>query len=181
MYSLPLVFRLVLAAIVVTAAVYDWRFRKIPNWLSLSALILGVGLNLLYFQGHGAAEAALGFLLSVAIYMPLHLLRAMGAGDVKLMAAIGSLVGPGHWFDIFLATVVAGGVIAALAILRKGRLRHTLWNVWLLLQELRSFRMPHKANPELDVRNKQALRLPHGVSIAVGCAIAFAVRQIQWL
>lgn len=175
MSSLPLIFRLVLAAVVIAAAVYDWRFRRIPNWLNLSGLILGLGLNLLYFQAHGATEASLGLLLAITIYMPLYLLRAMGAGDVKLMAAIGSIVGPGYWLHIFLATVIVGGVIAALAAFRKGRLRHTLWNVWFLIRELQGLRLPYRASPELDVRNKQALRLPHGVSIAAGCAIAFAI------
>ena len=171
MPTLPLVFRLVLGAIVLVAAVYDWRYRRIPNWLNLSGLILGLGLNLLYFQIHGAAQASEGLLLAMAVYFPLYLLRGMGAGDVKLMAAIGSIVGPGHWFEIFLATALAGGSIGLLAALRKGRLRRTFWNVWYLLRELRGLRLPYKSNPELDIRNKQALRLPHGVLIAVGCLV----------
>lgn len=171
MSTLPLIFRVVLAAVVVCAAVYDFRFRRIPNWLNLSGLILGVGLNILYFQAQGAALAVEGMLLATTIYLPLYLLRAMGAGDVKLMAAIGSLVGPSHWLEIFLTTVLAGGLFAVVAALKKGRLRHTLWNVWYLVCELKGFRLPSKSNEELDVRQKQALRLPHGVSIATGTIV----------
>lgn len=178
MPSLPLIFRLVLAAIVVTAALYDWRFRKIPNWLNLSGLILGLGLNLLYFAMHGAVTALEGLLLASAIYLPLYLLRAMGAGDVKLMAALGSLLGPSHWLQLFVATVLVGGILALTAASRSRRLKQTLWNVWLILQELRAFRAPHKANPELDVRSKQSMRLPHAVTIAVGCAASLSLSSL---
>ena len=176
MSSLPLIFRLVLAAVAVCAAVYDWRFRRIPNWLNLCGLILGISLNLLYFQAHGALEASIGLLLALAIYLPLYLLRAMGAGDVKLMAAIGALVGPRHWLQIFLLTVIAGGLAAAFVAWRKGRLTHTCWNVWFLLRELSGLRLPYQSNPELDVRSKQSLRMPHGLSIAAGCAVALFFR-----
>ncbi len=176
MPTLPLVFRVILIAMVLCAAAYDWRYRRIPNWLNLSGVILGLGLNLLYFQIHGATQALTGLLLAMAVYFPLYLLRGMGAGDVKLMAAIGSIVGPGHWFEIFLATALAGGLAALLVALRKGRLRRTLWNVWYLLNELRGLRLPYRSNPELDTRNKQALRMPHGVLIALGCLVALSVR-----
>ena len=171
MTTLPLVFRLVLTAVVLVAAIYDWRYRRIPNWLNMSGLILGLGLNLLYFQAHGAAQASEGLLLAMAVYFPLYLLRGMGAGDVKLMAAIGSIVGPGHWFEIFLATALTGGSIAVLAALRKGRLRRTVWNVWYLLRELRGLRLPYKSNPELDIRNNKRCACPMGVLIALGCLV----------
>lgn len=104
--------RLSLLLLVLVAAVYDFRFRRIPNWLNASGLVLGFGLNLLLFQSKGLAIAGEGLLLAAAVYLPLYLLRGMGAGDVKLMAAIGSLVGPWPWFQIFLATAILGGVAA---------------------------------------------------------------------
>jgi len=168
---IPLIVRVVLAAIVLIAAIYDFRFRRIPNWLNLSGLLLGFGLNALFFQVHGAISAGQGLLFAIAIYMPLYLLRGMGAGDVKLMAALGSLVGPWNWFQIFLATAIVGGAVAAGFTLLKHRFTDTCWNVWFLLKELSHFRAPHRGNSQLDVRSAAALRMPHGVLIAIGSLV----------
>ena len=73
---------------VAIAAVYDIRFRRIPNWLVLTGLVLGLGLNTFLFRWPGARASLLGIGLAFLIYFPLYLLRGMGAGDVKLMAAI---------------------------------------------------------------------------------------------
>jgi prepilin peptidase CpaA len=154
-----------------TAAFYDIRFRRIPNWLNLSGLILGFGLNAFFFQLHGTITAGLGLLCAVAIYMPLYLLRGMGAGDVKLMAAVGSLVGPGNWLQIFVATALMGGVAAVGLAIFKKRLAGTCCNLWFLLKEFSQFRLPHRNNSELDVRSVHSLRMPHGVLIAIGSII----------
>ena len=71
-------------------------------------------------------------ILGFGFYLLLYSLRAMGAGDVKLMAAVGAMVGPGHWLLIFMASAVAGGVLALLCVLWKGRLKTTLWNTFFL-------------------------------------------------
>ncbi len=168
MHNVPLLLRAVLAALVITAAVYDIRFRRIPNWLNLSGMILGFGLNAFFFQMHGTVTAGLGLLCAVGIYMPLYLLRGMGAGDVKLMAALGSLVGPANWLLIFVATALVGGAAAAVYAILKGRFTSVCLNLWFLLREFAQFRLPHRGNSELDVRSSDSLRMPHGVLIALG-------------
>ena len=82
-----------LLVLAVLAAVWDLRTRRIPNWLVLGGLIAGFGLNGFLFGLEGLGIAGLGMLVGFGIYLVLHLLHAMGAGDVKLMAAVGSLVG----------------------------------------------------------------------------------------
>lgn len=171
MHNIPLVIRAVIAILVLTAAIYDFRFRLIPNWLNLSGLILGFGLNAFFFQGHGAVWAGQGLLLAAAVYMPLYLLRGMGAGDVKLMAALGSLVGPGNWLQIFVATALIGGAAAVVLTIVKKRFIGTCWNLWFLIREFAQLRLPHRINSELDVRNPASLRMPHGVLIAVGSLV----------
>src|SRR2546425_3492211 len=91
---LPLELQVLLVLIVGTAAIYDLRFRRIPNWLVLLGLVFGLGMNTYLFHWEGLRRAGLGLGLAFLVYFPLHLLRAMGAGDVKLMAAVGSIVGP---------------------------------------------------------------------------------------
>jgi prepilin peptidase CpaA len=158
--------KLMVAALVITAGIYDIRYRRIPNWLCLAGVIAGFAFNALNSRLLLAAE---GFGLALLIYFPLWLLHAMGAGDVKLMAAVGALVGPLAWLVIFLLTSIIGGVVALLMILGKKRFRKTLWNVAYIVSEMAHFRPPHMRGEELDVRSPMSLRLPHGAVIALGC------------
>ena len=107
--QMPLVLKIALIAVVASAAFYDVRTRKIPNWLNLSGLVLGLGLNTLLLHAHGIMVALLGLGLSLLIYIPLYLIRGMGAGDVKLMAAVGSIAGPQNWLIIFVVTAIWAG------------------------------------------------------------------------
>jgi prepilin peptidase CpaA len=169
---MPALLKIVLIIVVLLAGAYDARYRKIPNWLSLSGLILGLGINTFVFGWAGLRAAALGFGLAMLIYAPLYLVRGMGAGDVKLMAALGAIAGPQDWFGIFIATALVGGLVSLTAVLIKKRAGQTFLNLTTILSELLQFRRPAKADNRLDVRNPSALRMPHAVNIAVGC-IAF--------
>src|ERR1700760_4708366 len=142
MEPLPLLIRSFLALVVLTAAVYDIRFRRIPNWLNLSGLLLGLISNVCFFHVRGATTAIEGFLLATAVYVPLYLMRGMGAGDVKLMAAIGALVGPQAWLYIFIITALIGGACSLALILLHKRAHQTFLNVAFILQELLHARMP---------------------------------------
>jgi len=173
--TLPFVFKIALVLVVTGAAGYDCKYRKIPNWLNLSGLILGFGLNTLFGGTSGFVSAGQGFLLALAIYLPLYLIKGMGAGDVKLMGAIGSLVGPSNWFQIFVATALFGGLAAAMLALTKKRFGETCWNVFGILGDLLHLRAPYHSNAHLDIRDARALRMPHGVTIAIGCGTCLAL------
>ncbi|HTS61768.1 MAG TPA: A24 family peptidase [Candidatus Acidoferrales bacterium] len=170
-------------AIVLGAAVYDVRYRRIPNWLTLSGVVLGVLLNaFLYPTGSGSIFgvtgvlfALKGMLLGFAVYLLLYVLRAMGAGDVKLMAAVGAIVGWEDWFGIFILTALIGGMMSIILVVARGRLRRTLFNVGFILSEMKSGRPAYLKNEELDVKSKKSLGLPHGAVIAVGCIFFLAI------
>lgn len=163
-----------LVALVLVAAGYDIRFRRIPNWLVLIGLIGGMVLNFALFQLDGLKAAGKGMGLALLIYFPFFALRAMGAGDVKLMAAVGAVVGPSNWFLIFICTGILGGVVAIILLLSKGRVRKTFWNLGFIVHELIHFRPPYAGREELDVANPKAVSLPHGSTIALG-SIAFLI------
>jgi prepilin peptidase CpaA len=171
--------------VVGVAAWYDARYRRIPNWLVLTGLVLGLGLNAFLCNwsgclgrpGTGARSSLLGIGLAFLIYFPLYLLRGMGAGDVKLMAAIGSIVGAANWFGIFVITALLGGVVAVFLLLSRGRLRNSLWNIGFLIQRLTSFKAPY-AREELDISSPKAIKLPHGVVIAGGSMLFLAAAWI---
>lgn len=178
MTELPTVYSAVLFALAVMAGIYDIRFRRIPNWLTLSGIVAGLALNTTMFGLRGLGTSFAGFGLAAAIYFILYAVRGMGAGDVKLMAAIGSVTGPGTWFQIFILTALLGAVLAIVVVVAKGRLRRTLWNVAFMLRQFISFRVPYMQNPELDVRSDKALRMPHGAVIALGTLAVIAVHSM---
>ena len=168
MTPLPASARLLLALLVILASLYDTRERRVPNWLTLAGLLLGLGINAALYQGEGLWSGLRGVGLAMLIYFPLWLLRGVGAGDVKLMAAVGSIVGPANWIVVLVLTSIMSAVSGLVLALAKGRLASTLGNVGRILGSLASGQRPFEQHPNLDVRNPQALRLPHAVSIALG-------------
>jgi prepilin peptidase CpaA len=175
----PLAIRVLLVLLVIAASFFDIRKHRIPNWLTLAGVLLAVALNSFLFEMAGVWYSLKGLGLAFAIYFGLYLLRGMGAGDVKLMAAVGAAVGPYNWLGVLFLTAVTGGVAALILAVSKGRLRKTFANMSLLLLSLRHGRAPYRDNPELDVQNDLALRLPHGVVIAAG-TLAFLAAALIW-
>jgi prepilin peptidase CpaA len=174
---LPIAIEIALAALVIVAAVFDLRFRRIPNWLVLTGICVGFALNGFLFGLHGLGRAGLGFAVAAAIYVPLFALRAMGAGDVKLMAAAGSMTGASNWFAVFLITAIAGGIIALGVLFFRGGLRRAVLNVLSILGALIRFRAPFRERPELDVADSRAVTMPHGVAIAAGSLLFIALSR----
>jgi prepilin peptidase CpaA len=175
----PVALQLALVITVLVAAVYDARFRRIPNWVVLLGLILGFSLNTFLFEWKGLAFAAKGMGIGLLVYFPLYMLRAMGAGDAKLMAAVGSMVGVANWFGIFILTAILGGIAGIALLLVRRQLARGVSNVGFLVSRLLAFQAPYMTNEQLDVRSSKALRMPHGVIIAAG-SILFLAAAWQW-
>lgn len=172
---------IVLLAVLLVAAVYDVRFRRIPNWITVTGVALGVLLNaflfdpLSWFSLGGVWFSLRGLGLGFGVYFLLYVIRAMGAGDVKLMAAVGAMVGWQDWVGIFAITAVLGGVMAVILMATHGRIQKTLWNVLFILTEMKSGRPAYIKKEELDVRNPKSVGLPHGAVIAVGTVFFLAL------
>jgi len=168
---LPLVLQAALGALVITAGAYDLKYRRVPNWLVLAGVVAGLGLNSFLYGLSGLLSALEGMALALLIYFPLYLLHAMGAGDAKLMAAVGCIVGPANWFGIFVVTGILGGLVGLIALAVKSRLRRGLNNVLLILTATSHGQAPHQVSPELDVRRAEGLRLQHAAVIMFGVGI----------
>lgn len=140
-----------------------------PNRLTASVFAAGL---LLHFADSGwkaMGMSAIAGLTGGAVFFIFFLIGGMGAGDIKLMAAISAVAGFGHLFEIFLAVAIAGGVMALALAIGRGRLKSTLVNVGTLVRHHAAYGvLPH---PELNVMNERALRLPYGIAIAAGCWI----------
>jgi prepilin peptidase CpaA len=172
MHALPLLLKAPLLAMVLVAGIYDIRYRRIPNWAVLAGLLLGFAGNAILSRWAGLGTAGLGLGLALLIYFPLYMLHGMGAGDVKLMAAVGAIAGPANWMGVLVLTGILGGVFALVLMVSQGALRATFRNIGLILWELAHLRVPYRRHQAIDVRNAAALRLPHGAVIALA-VIAF--------
>jgi prepilin peptidase CpaA len=165
-----------LLALLLGAAVYDVRYRRIPNWLSIGGVVVGLALNTFLYQGlPGLRFAASGMAAGFGVYFVLYALRAMGAGDVKLMAAVGAIVGWHDWVGIFLITAIIGGAMALILVTLRGRVKKTFFNVSFIISEMKSGRPAYVGKEELDVRSPKALGLPHGAVIAVSSIFFLAL------
>jgi len=158
-------------AVAVAAAVIDVQQRRIPNWLTYPAIGIGVLLRAYYFGWYGLLTALGGCLLAGGIVSLFYAVRAMGAGDVKLLAALGTMVGPGHALILLMATALAGGVMALVYASYRGRLRTTLINVGSVMKFHASSGL--QTHPETNLDNPDALRLPYGLAIAAGTFYTF--------
>jgi len=179
MTYLPPVFQILLALMVMTGGVFDIRERRVPNWLTIAGVLAGIGLNTFLYETDGLWFALKGMGLALLVYFPLFAIRAMGAGDAKMMAAVGAMVGPWNWLGIFLLSAVMGGLFAMILLLTTGRVRRTFANVGFLLKELAYLRPPYMRKEELDIRNPKAVGLPHASVVALG-ALGFLAAAAIW-
>jgi len=155
---LPLAVRL--AAI---AGWTDYRSRRIPNWLTVPGLFIGIAANTLGGGWQGLEASLLGAGLGLLLLLPLVILRSLGEGDWKLAGALGAFVGPGVMFNLLLGSIFVAGAMAVVLIIYKGRVRETLRNMRHMLGALASLRLP---GPEVSLDNPESLKVPYGVALA---------------
>lgn len=153
------------------AAWVDGWTRRVPNWLSVSGFTVGLAVHLAFAGWRGGLMSLEGAGLGLLALLPLVLLRAMGAGDWKLIGAVGAFLGPVMlWFVLFASILVAGAMAVVQMILAR-RVRETLRNLGLLIMGF--FIFGFRAHPEISLDNPDALKLPFGVAAAVGTLICF--------
>jgi prepilin peptidase CpaA len=157
-------------------AAWDLRTRRIPNLLTAPAFAAGLLLHLAVGGWHALLLSAAAGLSAGAVFLLFMIAGGMGAGDVKLMAAIGALAGFGHLFAIFVATALMGGIFALALALAKGRLKSTLGNVGTLIGHHGA--MGLRPHPDLNLQQPATLRLPYGVAIAAGCWIVYLAPRV---
>jgi prepilin peptidase CpaA len=155
------------------AALYDLRSRRIPNLITLPAIAFGLLLHLgLGGWGQMLSSAAAGMLCFV-VFLIFYVAGGMGAGDVKLMAAMGCLFGLSMVGWLLIMTSLAGGVMALSMAIYRGRLSSTLGNVAsIVVHHGTKGLAPH---PELNLGNAQSLRLPYGLAILAGSALSLCI------
>jgi len=151
------------------ACATDLRAARIPNILTFGSILAGVLFHLLAPGGSGAAAAALGMLAGLLVFFPIFALGALGAGDVKLMAALGTWIGWQPVIYVALYGAVAGGVLAVIIAMWQGYLRKALQNITALVRYWSLVGI--KPLPELTLEAGAGLRLPYALPILVGLVV----------
>jgi prepilin peptidase CpaA len=150
---------------------YDVRYRRIPNVFVLATLISGLFLNFIFNGTGGVLLSAAGCLLGLGVMLTLHVLGAMGAGDVKLFAAIGAVVGANFVIPTFLVVVLTGGVLGVYTMVRAGSVRQTLMGVLQIFVGM----LPGWPMPRFSVPSDRRHTIPYGVAITFGSLISLVV------
>jgi prepilin peptidase CpaA len=150
-------------------SVHDVRERRIPNRLCGVSIVSGLALHAVFAGWSGLGSSLVAGLLAGAISLVFWIAGGMGAGDVKLLAAIGCLTGFPPLSMVLIATAVAGGLFAIALSIYHGRFRETLRNVSVLVAHHQHEGLtPH---PELNVTGARSLCMPFALPIAAGCLV----------
>jgi prepilin peptidase CpaA len=161
--------------VTLVAAFVDFRSRKIPNWLTVPAFVAGLTLRTALFGWPGAKSALEGTGLALVLLLPLVLMRALGAGDWKLMGAVGAFLGPILFLFVLLGSILASGIMAVVEMARTRKIRETFHNLYVLVQGFFSFGL--RAHPQISLDNPELLKLPFGVAVAIATVTVYCAAR----
>lgn len=164
-----LVFTLIL--IIIPAVIFDIRSRRIPNLLPLAGIILGFGVNV-YFKGlSGAADAGIGLLLAFGISVPFWFPGWAGAGDVKLVTAVGAVVGKTLVLPVLAGIAIAGGAVALVYVIA---LKIQQEPLYVIMASSIFSAKPDGASEKVDDAVGPVVRkgIPYAIPVAIGSLAA---------
>ena len=166
-----IIFEIFLVPLAVLVIYHDVRYRRIPNPFVLATLITGLILNLSLGGLNGGLNSLGGCVLGFILMLILHVFGAMGAGDVKLFAAVSSVIGAPLVLSTFVVVVLTGGLLGLISTLRSGMFRTTMFRVLQILVGL----LPGWQMPKFSVPADRRLTIPYGAAITIGAIIAIAI------
>lgn len=151
----------------------DWRWRRIPNWLTVPGLVAGMGANSFAYGWTGLKLSLAGAGLGLLLLFPFVFVRALGAGDWKLVGAIGACLGAREILLVLAGAVLVAGVMAMSLVIYKRRFRQTMRNIGRLLF---TFLMLHPGTPSISLDNPESLKIPFGVAVAIAVILFVSSR-----
>ncbi len=164
------------AACALVGSVFDVKSRRIPNFITFPSIILGLAMHLAFGGWKQLFTALAAGLICGVVFLLFYIAGGMGAGDVKLMAAVGCIAGMPHVSYLLVLTALSGGGMAVALALARGQFRQTVMNVGALAtHHSHEGLQPH---PDLNLSNQATLRLPYALAIAGGSLLTLYF-QIQ--
>jgi prepilin peptidase CpaA len=153
-------------ACALVGSVFDVKSRRIPNFVTMPAFLFGLALHLALGGWRQLLSSLAAGLICAAVFLVFYLAGGMGAGDVKLILAVGCIAGLSHVAYLLVLTALSGGVMAIVWAVARGQLQQTIMNVGELASHHRHEGLqPH---PDLNLKNAATLRLPYALAIAGG-------------
>lgn len=152
--------------VVLVAVAWDLSTRRIPNLLTFGAALAGVAVHGYTAGWSGAGLALVGWFVGAACFFPVFMLGGMGAGDVKLLAAIGAWLGPVATVWVALFSGIAGGVLGLIVALFSGYLSQAFVNISCLLMDWRI--SGPRPLPDLTLSSHRGPRLAYAVPVLAG-------------
>lgn len=160
------------------ATITDVKSRRIPNWLTFGAIIIGLFYHLLANGFTGGLFALKGIILGLAMLLPAFIWGGLGAGDVKLLAAIGALVGPQFVLSAGIYSILVGGVVSFVLLIYHQRFLITIKRIWRYLVYLATriffFKQISTEKPSIHEPGKE-ITFPFGVAISIGTIFSVLV------
>jgi prepilin peptidase CpaA len=165
--------QIILATVLLTAVATDLRSCRIPNWLTFPAMASGLVTHTLLNGQAGLILSLEGLGLGSGFFLIFYLMGGMGAGDVKLMAAVGSFMGPEGVVSAVVVTGVLGGLYAVIVMVAHWGLRESVHRVWTMLTTLS---WPQEADSTMAKLGSQH-QLRYALVIGLGTLLSqFVVR-----
>jgi prepilin peptidase CpaA len=156
-------------AAALVGSVFDVKSRRIPNFITFPSILLGLAMHLALGGWKQLLNSLAAGLICGIVFLVFYIAGGMGAGDVKLMAAVGCIAGLSHVPYLLVLTALSGGVMALVLALSRGRLQQTIMNVGAIASHhSQEGLQPH---PDLNLSNVTTLRLPYALAIASGCLL----------
>ena len=160
--------QVILIAVLLTAVVTDLRSYRIPNWLTVPAMAGGVLIHTLLNGPAGLILSLQGLGLGLGLFLIFYTMGGMGAGDVKLMAAVGSFLGPAGVLYASVITMLLGGLYAVIAMVTHWGFRESVQRVWIMPTTLA---LPQEvASPAAAPRSQ--LQLRYALVIGLGTLLS---------
>jgi prepilin peptidase CpaA len=153
----------------IVVAYMDVRYRRIPNKLVLVILIGGLVINTAFKGWNGLLASLGGSALAFGLMLFLHIFATMGAGDVKLFAAVGAVIGISYVLPTLMIVALTGGVLAVFKMIQARRVGATMFGVLQFFYGL----LPGHTVPRIDVPADPSYKLPYAVPICFGSIVSF--------
>lgn len=158
----------------------DFAERRVPNWLNVALIVVGFSVQAMFFGTSGLSIAAVGMLTGFGLLILPWLMHGMGAGDVKLMAAIGVWIGPVLTVYSFALGALLGGVAAVIMVLSTGRLRMACANMGVIVAKCTSRQNVFSEYGSAKSFGNTSQLLPYGVPLTGGTLFVLAAKMFGW-
>ena len=162
--------RILPALLALTGGIIDRLSSRIPNWLTIPGLAIGIAVNTWSRGWSGTKESLLGAGLGLVMLLWFILLRLVGTGDLKVIVALGAFYGPSRLFDVFFIAVLVNALLALGLMIKERRLLVGLKNIGSIFLAVFGFR---RLDPELTLDNPKALKLRFGELVAIAVVLYY--------